>query len=290
MPTRRLPLASTIVAVTVAVAGGAGAASARAAPRTIALTPFAANTMASLGVKPVAVGQALGDRRLFDQRLAGVKLLPLSHPSGPNMEQVATLNPKLIFSAKAWTRGHSSMKRLGARVVVTEPRSVDAVAAATRRIGALLGRRAVAEKLAAVQRRQVSLATRNIRKRPKVLLVLGVGNTTEAFLPNSWGGNLIQRAGGRLVTSGLRGSSGYARISDEAVVASNPDVIIVVPHGNPRNIPAIAKRMKSRAGWRTTRAARNKKIFVSTNNTLLQPIVNAGVTIGAVRKAYLGNW
>lgn len=283
---RRLLLASSLAAV----AAGAGAAPAAAAPRTIALTPFAANTMASLGVKPVAVGQALGDKNLFNKRLAGVKILPLSHPSGPNMEQVATLNAKLIFSAKAWTRGHAAMKKLGARVVVTEPRSVNAVPAATRRIGALLGKRGAANKLAAAQQRQVALATRGIKKRPKVLLVLGIGNTTEAFLPNSWGGNLIQRAGGRLVTSGLKGSSGYARISDEAVVAANPDVIIVVPHGNPKNIPAIAKRMKNRAGWRTTKAARGKRIFVSTNNTLLQPIVNAGVTIGAVRKAYLRNW
>ncbi len=266
------------------------AAPAHAAPRTIALTPFAANTMASIGVKPIAVGQALGDKNLFSSTLKGVRLLPLSHPSGPNMEQVATLNPKLIFSAKAWTRGHSAMKRLGARVVVTEPRSVTAVPAATRQIGAVLGKRAAANKLARSQERQVQLATQGIKRRPKVLLVLGVGNATQAFLPNSWGGNLIQRAGGRLITAGLKGSSGYARISDEAVVAANPDVIIVVPHGTPKNIPAIAKRMKNRAGWRTTKAARGKRIFISTNNTLLQPIVNAGITIGAVRKAYLRNW
>lgn len=281
---------SFVAAWLVLAAGCLVPASASAAPRTVALTPFSANTMALLGVRPVAVGQALGDKHLFDKRLRGVKVLPLSHPSGPNMEQLATLNPKLVFSAKAWTRGHSAMKRLGARVAVYEPRKVGYVPRTTRQIGARLGKRAAANRLARQQEQQVRVATRNIKRRPKVLLVLGVGNTTEAFLPNSWGGNLIQRAGGRLITAGLKGSSGYARISDEAVVAANPDVIIVVPHGTPKSIPAIAKRMKNRPGWRTTRAARSGRIHVSTNNTLLQPIVNAGVSIVAVRKYYLRNW
>jgi hypothetical protein len=35
-------------------------ASAGAAPRIVALTPFGANTLAKLGVKPVGVDQALG--------------------------------------------------------------------------------------------------------------------------------------------------------------------------------------------------------------------------------------
>lgn len=279
-----------LVAAAAATALAAVPAPAAAAPRTVALTPFSANTMSALGVRPVGVGQALGDKYLFDKGLRGVPILPLSHPSGPNMEQIAKLSPKLVFSAKAWTRGHPAMKKLGAKVVVEEPRKVGHVPAATRRIGALLGKRSAGNRLARNQEKLIKVATGTIKKRPKVLLVLGVGNTTEAFLPNSWGGNVIQRAGGRLITTGLKSSSGYARISDEAVVAANPDVIIIVPHGTPKSLRATAERLQKRPGWRTTRAARSGRVYVSANNHLLQPIVNVAASIVYARKAYLKNW
>lgn len=285
LTTRLFWLTSALAALTATLL----ADPAQAAPRTVALTPFSANTMSLLGIQPVAIGQALGDTNLFAPKLKAVRRLTLTHPSGPNMEELAKLNPKLVFTAPAWARGTAGMRRLGAQVVVREPRTIAQVPVRTRQIGALLGKRTAAGKLAALQARQIAVATKGIKRHPKVLLVLGVGRTPYAFLPNSWGGNLIQRAGGRLITGNLKSSSGYARISDEFVVSSNPDVIIAVPHGSPKNIAAIAKQLAARAGWRTTKAARSKQIFISTNNTLLQPIVGAGVTLGAVRQAYLKN-
>ena len=67
-------------------------ASAQAAPRIVALTPFGANTLAKLGVRPVAVGQTLGGRDRLSPKLKGVPVLTLSHPNGPNLEQLASLD------------------------------------------------------------------------------------------------------------------------------------------------------------------------------------------------------
>ncbi len=56
-----------------------------------------------------------------------------------------------------------------------------------------------------------------IEQRPRVLLILGVGRTPFAFLPNSWGGDVVTQAGGRLLTGGRRVElGGFARISDES--------------------------------------------------------------------------
>ncbi len=76
----------------------------KAPKRVVALTPFAANTMAYLGVKPIAVGQTLGG----DRRLAPV-LRPhgysgCRHPNGPNLEQLVNR-----------VRNSSSPPRSGAR-------------------------------------------------------------------------------------------------------------------------------------------------------------------------------
>jgi iron complex transport system substrate-binding protein len=272
------------------LAAAATSQPAQAAPkRVVALTPYSANTMVLLGARPIAVGQvSSGGASVYSSALSSVPRLALSHPNGPNLEQLSGLRADLVFTSEAWARGTPGMRRLGLRVAEREPRKVSEVPRQTQRIAKLIGRTAAGRALAKAQSRQIAAATKGIRKRPKVLVVLGVGSAPYAFLANSWGGDVVLRAGGQLITAGLKANGGYARISDEAVVARNPDVIIAVPHGNPKNIEKIAAQLRSRPGWRTTKAARNKRIYVSTSNTLLQPIAGAGATIAGVRKL-LGN-
>ncbi|HEY6759015.1 MAG TPA: ABC transporter substrate-binding protein [Baekduia sp.] len=281
---RSLPAALAVLA-----AAAAPAAAQAASTRVAALTPFTANTLAALGVRPVAVGQTLGGHDRLDARLKGVPTLALSHPNGPNLEQLAVRNPQLVLSAPIWKKGEAGMKRLGMRVAYSDPRSVHDLVSETRKIGRLVGKSAAAARLAARQTAAVAAATRGIRKRPTVLLIMGVGRTSYAMLENSWGGDVVRRAGGRLLTGGLRASGGYARISDEAVVQRDPDVIIAVPHGAPSDIPKLAQYLATKAGWRTTKAARRHHVYVATGNSLLQAYTDPGATIRDVRTKFLGN-
>jgi iron complex transport system substrate-binding protein len=284
---KRFPLGLVVFAAL--IAGTASPANAAAPKRVVALTPFSANTMALLGQNPIAVGQALGSPNLFAPALRNLPILPLSHPSGPNMEQLAKLKADFVFTSSGWARGTAAMKNLGLRVADREPRSVSELPGQSQRIGKLIGKPAVGKQLRKIQENRIHAALTGIKKHPSVLLVLGVGSTPYAFLPNSWGGDVITRAGGRLITGGLSSSDGYARISDEFVVAKNPDVIIAVPHGTPKNIAKIAKDLRSRPGWRTTRAARNKRLYISTNNSLLQPLAGVDAVLKSVRSSYLQN-
>ena len=266
------------------------AAAAQAAPtRIAALTPFTANTLAEVGVRPVAVGQTLGGHDRLNPLLKGVPTLALSHPNGPNAEQLAVRNPQLVLSAPIWRKGEPAIKRLGMKVAYSDPLRIEDVFVQTRRIGGLVGKRAAAERVAQRQAAEVAAAKRGIRKHPSVLLIMGVGRTSYAMLANSWGGDLVRAAGGRLLTGGLTASGGYARISDEAVVARNPDVIIAVPHGAAADIPKLAKYLSNKAGWRTTKAAKRHKVFVATGNSLLQAYTDPGATIRDVRTKFLGN-
>ena len=286
---RSRPAALLALAAVLAVVGVvAPAAPAKPYKRVAALTPFTANTLAALGVRPVAIGQTLGGHDRIAASLKGVPTLALSHPNGPNLEQLAVRNPQLVLSAPIWKKGEPGMRKLGMKVAYSDPTSVHGLVGETRKIGALVGKSGAAARLAAAQTAQVHAASKGIRKHPTVLLIMGVGRTSYAMLQNSWGGDIVRRAGGKLLTGGLTASGGYARISDEAVVARNPDVIIAVPHGTPSNIAKIAEQLRNRPGWRTTKAARTKRIYVSTSNTLLQPITGAGATIAGVRKL-LGN-
>ncbi|HET6506341.1 MAG TPA: ABC transporter substrate-binding protein [Baekduia sp.] len=275
-------LALTLVAVP-------AAAQAKTYKRVAALTPFTANTLAELGVRPVAIGQTLGGQDRLDPRLKGVPTLALSHPSGPNLEQLAVRNPQLVLSAPIWKKGEAGMKRLGMKVAYSDPRSAHDLIDDTKTIGALVGKSSAAARLAARQQAAIRSASAGVRKHPTVLLIMGVGRTSYAMLANSWGGDIVRRAGGRLLTGGLTASGGYARISDEAVVQRNPDVIIAVPHGAPSSIPSLAKYLANKAGWKKTKAARHKKVFVATGNSLLQAYTDPGRIITDVRKKFLGN-
>ena len=63
-------LATACLLAALALPANGGAA---APKRIVALTPFAANTLAKLGVAPVAIGQTLGGAERFSPKLKRVK-------------------------------------------------------------------------------------------------------------------------------------------------------------------------------------------------------------------------
>lgn len=279
--------AALVLVAALAVAAPAAAATPK---RVVALTPFTANTLAQLGVRPVGVGQTLGGNERFDSALAHVKVLPLSHPNGPNMEQLAALRPQLVFSSPTWRKGAQTMRRLDMRVEEADPPRLSDLGAATERIGKLVGRERQGRALAKRLKARIKSVTKGVKRRPRVLMVLGVGRTPFAFLPNSWGGDLVTRAGAKLVTAGAKADGGFARLSDEKIVEADPDVILAVPHANPDDLGGIKKTMESNELWKLTAAGENGRIFVSTDNSLLQAGTDVAKVVKTVRQKYLKNW
>ena len=274
----------------VAVAVAVMAPLAQAAPkRIVALTPFTANTLVGIGVKPVGIGQTLGGQKRLSKKLDGVRTLPLSHPNGPNMEQLARLNPGLVLSSPTWRKGAPTMRSLDIKVVMSDPDRIAGVAPEIRKIGKVVGRRKQARKLAASVKADIAAARKGIKSRPKVLVLLGVGRTPFAFLENSWGGDLVSEAGGDLLTAGLDEPGGFARISDEQVLKEDPDVIIAVPHADEDDIPGITKYMRDNPIWKVTKAGQNDRIYISNDNSLLQASTDTGKVIRSVRSRFLKN-
>lgn len=283
---RAVLVAVLAVATLVAVASPA-----QAAPkRIVALTPFAANTLAELGVRPVGIGETPDNGERRASNLRGVKQLTLSHPNGPNMEQLALLNPQLVFSSPTWAKGATTMRDLGIKVVDADPVNLADAYATTKMIGRTVGRADGGNTLAARLKQQVGNATKGIRRHPRTLVVLGVGRTPFVLLPNSWGGSIVKRAGARLVTGGVTGDrSGFVRISDEKILAANPDVIIAIPHANSDDIPAVKKFLRTNPAWRDSDAVKNGRLYVPDGTTLLQANTNVAQIIRSVRSKYLKN-
>lgn len=289
-PCRRLAaVAALLLALLLAPASAGAAGKGADRQRIVALTPFAANTLAELGVAPVGIGQTLGGRERYSPKLKGVEVLPLSHPNGPNLEQLASLDPDLVLSSKTWAKGNQAMQSLGIKVIVHEPVSIAGALADTYKIGQLVGRKHLARQIVQKRRAQIEAAERGISSHPKVMLLLGVGRTPFTFLPNSWGGGLLEAAGAELMTGGVHSSTGFERISDEVVIAEDPDVIIAVPHANAADIPSLTDYLRSNPAWSSTTAARTGRVYVSVDNSLLQAGTDIAATIRKVRKQFLQN-
>jgi iron complex transport system substrate-binding protein len=287
---RRLAaLAALLSLLLLAAAAPAGAKPAPKPPRIVALTPFAATTLAELGIKPIGIGQTLGGRERFSPKLRGVEVLPLSHPNGPNLEQLASLDPDLVLSSRTWAKGNQAMSGLGIKVVVREPISIAGSLADTYKIGQLVGRKHLARNIVKQRRKQIEAAKRGITSHPRVMLLLGVGRTPFTFLPNSWGGNLLEAAGAELVTGGVSSRSGFERISDEVVIAEDPETIIAVPHAEASDIPSLTAYLRNNPAWSSTTAARSGRVYMSLDNALLQAGTDVAATIRKVRRQLLHN-
>lgn len=279
------------LAVLLACAVFAPQADAAKRQNVVAISPFAAATMVKLGVKPRAVGQTLGGDRRKPKALNGVPILTLSHPNGPNLERMAKMRPKIVFTSSRWSKGTKPMRRLGIRVVNADPTTIGGVFKSVTRMGRLLKRKRQANKLKRRIRQKIKFATgRRFKSRPKVMLILGVGRTPFTFLPNSWGGQIIRRAGGVLATGGVSGKGGFAKISDELVVKENPDVILAVPHGSVTDIDQVKDYILNNEAWKTTNAFKTGRVDVSVDNELLQAGTDVGQIIQKVRRKWMRNW
>lgn len=281
-----LPLAAAATALTLA-----GSASAAVPKRIVALTPFTANALAALNVKPIARGDMPGSNDRYLDSVRNIKTLPLSHPNGPNMEQLAVLNPGLVLSSPEWSKGNKTMQQLGMKVVNSDPQRVRDVPMQTEKIADLVDKSALGKTRAGQQARAIAAAKSRAQTHPTVLLILGVGRTPYAFLENSWGGDVIKQAGGRLITKDLQNGGGFQRISNEYVVEQNPDVIIAVPHGTTSSADrdALATALKTNVAWQDTSAMKNGRLYVSANNDLLQASPLVPTVITDVQKQYLKN-
>lgn len=294
-----LALVALLALAAAAIAPAAPAAE-RAKPkeeRVVALTPFSANTLIKLGVKPVAIGEGQGGVKL-DSKLKGVPKLPLSHAAnGPNLEQLAQFDPDVVFSERTWSAGFAAIRGLGMRVVTADPYRVSSVPRKVRAVGRVVDRKRKAGKLAEAISKQIKRSTAGITASPRVLMILGVGETPYAFLANSWGGDLVRRAGGELLTEGLSNdggddllvSGGYAQLSDEQIIAMNPDVVIAVAHGRAEDLETIADNLRSDPAFEMTNAAVNGRVYVTTDASMLQGNTNVASTISKIRNDYLLN-
>ena len=75
----------------------------------------------------------------------------------------------------------------------------------------------------------------------------------------------------------------------EKIMSTGVGLTIAVPHANEEDIPSLTEYLRSNPAWSSTDAARNGRVYISVDNSLLQGGTDIARTIRKVRGASLKN-
>ena len=225
----------------------------------VSLAPSVTETLFALGAGRIVTG--VSKRCDFPVE---AKLKPkMGEFNTPDLAAVTAAAPDVVlFAEYARQTDLDALARAGIPALVLPARSVADVIAGIARLGALAGRAAEAERLAA----EISLAAREVGERlaaasngppPRVYIEVDGPEALYAVGPGSFMDDIVRLAGGKNVFADR--ASAYFAVQSREVIAANPEVILV-------DYPFQYKvGVSRRPGWDAVAAVRNARVYDGTD-------------------------
>ena len=186
--------------------------------------------------------------------------------SNPNMEVIASVSPDLILATGGVQADTvTTMRNLDYKVLVLDPSSVDGVLKDIELVGNATGKRDYATSLVNSLRSRIDAVAQkvaNAASTPRVYYEVWYDPTSLwSAGSKAFQNELIERAGGNNIFDDQ--NLNYFQSSAEAVIARNPDVILLPASGMGLGEPfwGSIDAVKQRPGWDTISAVQNNKIF-----------------------------
>ncbi len=231
--------------------------------RIVALAPSVTEMLYALGMdrEIVAVTQ------LCDYP-PQAKLKPTIGHSYPNIEMLVNFTPDLVLATRESIRADvlAKLEDLHIATYVLDAKALADIPSHLERLGEILGRSEVAERLATDLRRQMKEVKRQTKGRQpvKVLYVLN----TDPLLSVGHGSfihDVIEFAGGANVAA--KASVPYPRLSMEVVLKEDPEIILF-PAGQD-GIPEAEQELWQR--WKTISAVKHRRLYRVQSELLNRP-------------------
>ena len=237
-----------------------------AAPQRL-VTIFASNTelVASLGLADRIVG--IEDFTRFPPEV-------LSRPKvggrlGFSVDAVVAQRPDLVIVTPARQAAHqlvAPMERIGVPVLVLLSRSVGEVLDNIRLVARATGVAERGDVLAASLQRRLDAVAHHVAGRPAPRVVMVTGRVGNGMLlvarDDTYTGEAMLKAGGRFA---LTGRGAVPQVSPEAVLASDPDVLLFA------GTRAALDELIRQPGWRDMRAVRAGRAITVSRSEFLIP-------------------
>ena len=237
------------------------------ATRIVALTAADCEILCALGCEDALVG-----RGEYCDYPASVLDKP-SVQSGyeTNIEQIIALQPQVVLMATMaqTVEQVEALESAGVKVVVSDAQDIEGVYYAIRMIGALMGKDAEAEALAA----DMQAAFAGIADKAE-----NTGKTVYFEVsPLQWGlwtagkGTFMDELATLCgLTNAFADVDGWAAISEEQVLERDPDYIVTITMYYGEG-PTPVEEIKGRAGWDTLKAVQNDDILNADYNEMSRP-------------------
>ncbi|MFB6270796.1 MAG: PGF-CTERM-anchored ABC transporter substrate-binding protein [Halobacterium sp.] len=237
--------------------------------RVVTLNPSAAQTMWEIGArdKVVGVSQFAG----FLEGAESREVVTSGFPSQVNTEKVIDLNPDLVLAPN--TIDNETVQQLrGANVTVYRfamAAFIEDVYNKTETIGKLSGACEGAAETVSAMRDRVQTIEQAVEGEEKPSVFYDLGDRFTAG-PNTFIGQVIERAGGANIAANANTSRPYPQLSEEFIVQQDPEFVVVsVPPAQLGNDPR--SYIGNDSVVRNTTAWEEGNIVVVDTNHLNQP-------------------
>ncbi len=239
------------------------------AKKIVSLAPSNTEILFATGAGPGVIG-----RDEFSDYPAEAKSLPSVGGSlgQYNLEEITKLQPDLVLAAGLNTPEQvKALENLNLKVfVIPNPTTFDDLYANITIVGQLTGHSNEASTLVDALKGRVAAVEADAAKttgRPKIFYELDATDPAKPWTagPGSFIDTMIKMAGGANVAANLK--SDYAQISQEDLIATNPDVILL-GDGAYGVTPA---QVASRPGWGSIAAVRNNRVLTFDDNLVSRP-------------------
>jgi len=175
--------------------------------------------------------------------------------SDVDAEKLVALDPDLVLAASLHVgEVVPALEKLGLTVVVIAPADVPAVLDSIELVGHITSRDEEAAALTTEMQNRMDAVAQALEGQEKPRVFWEVSNDLWTAGPGSFVNDLIVRAGGENIAAGA--DSPWAQLSNEAIIAADPEVIFLADHPFGESAETVA----ARPGWDAISAVANGRI------------------------------
>lgn len=233
--------------------------------RIVSLAPSVTETLFALG----AGGEVVGVSTYCDYPPEAAKIDKVGTFLSPSEEVILAKRPDLLIAVPSPGNRDTvlALERLGLKVLVVDPTTIEGTRRSIVEIGAAVGREREAEALVARLDGEIAAVREKVAAAPKPRVLMVVGHTPlVAVGRGNYLDELIGLAGGRNIAADAGGE--WPHLSLELVLAQAPAVIIDTSMGTEEGAG------QGGAFWReltTLPAVRDGRVYSYRDDSLLRP-------------------
>lgn len=247
---------------------------AKPAVRIVTLGPSDTETVLALHLKKDLVGADADSFTYLPQSYrAELKGVPDVGPSVENVdvEKIAARHPSLVLAA--YNAPYvQKLTSLGIKVAILDPTSIAGILKDISRVGQATGDSQGAAAVNARLKDEIQAVKKAVAGKPRPSVFVELDPTLYTVGPGSFMDGLIAVAGGQNAMDGSV-KTAYPQVSSEAVIAADPDVIVLQDQGFGGSAAADA----ARPGWSDITAVKDHRIVSSVSPDLFS---NPGPAVG----------